>query len=66
MRSGITAEFTGLQRFVSPCRQRIALVNMDTGDLWLMRRQSEPEAADIMTLLPTWSPPLPPLLTILH
>ena len=45
-----------VERWCSPDGQRIVLVDLDSGETWLMRRLGPGEAAEFMTLLPAWSP----------
>lgn len=44
-----------MQEFVSPEGDRIALVDMKTGDVWMMKRLAPPDAAGTIAMLPRWS-----------
>ena len=44
-----------IERWVSPDGQRVAILDPATGEVWLMRRLGPGEAAEVMTLLGSWT-----------
>jgi hypothetical protein len=60
-------------RYVSPDGNRIALIDRDSGEVWLTIRQTIPEAAAILRDIKNWTPLRPtseggarPTLTVVH
>jgi hypothetical protein len=43
-----------VERFFSPDGQRILMLDHLSGDVWIARRLSKGEAADAISVLPSW------------
>lgn len=44
-----------VQEWVSPEGDRIAVVDLQTGDVWMMKRLGPADAAGTVAMLPRWS-----------
>ena len=44
-----------VERFVSPEGDRMAIVDMQSGEVWMMKRLKPADAAGTIAMLPRWS-----------
>ena len=44
-----------VERFVSPCGRWVAIVDLDTSDVWRTEKLSREAAAAVISSLPSWS-----------